>query len=272
MNTLYEKIVNDLSRQTEDFLIEGINVVGNKVYLTTEHDEGVALVNKPTITKIGRHTLISIFKRTRMYDPPVGNVDGNPLVHALKKNHDYELVIDENLISFIKEFIGNTKQIQKKFDVLVMVPSSNHLNREFMKRLQKYLDFDLVIEDLFVKTDKEEAYYSIMYNKIKEDFEEDADKIISVIHNYFKNMKGEWFQAGKFKDKSLLKYIDTFVSFNNDYTYEDVTRLLTNKRVLILDDTVSSGLTLSHCAQFIKDEADCKYITFVSLFSPIKKL
>lgn len=272
MKTLYDRMVESLSRGGKDFLVEGINVVGKKVYLTTEHDDGIKLVNEPTITKMGNIELISIFRRTPLKLDTGNSVDGNPAIHALKKNYNYELVVDENLISFIKEFIGNTKQIQKEFDVLIVVPSSNHLNKEFMKRLQKYLDFKLVIEDLFVKTSKEEAWDSLKFDKIdSENSEKNANEIKKKISSYFKNMKGDWFQAGKFKDKKLLKYVDTFVSVNNDYSYEDVTNLLTNKKVLILDDTVSSGLTLSYCAEFIIDECGCKDVTCISLFSPIVK-
>ena len=47
--------------------------------------------------------------------------------------------------------------------------------------------------------------------------------------------------------------------------------MINNKRMLILDDTVTSGKTISDSANALLDTFDPKDITFLTLFTPLNK-
>ena len=75
-------------KEIEHFIIEGIDVDSkNKtVKVNLNHEEGIntSINNNPTVTKMSNGiNVYSIFKRKSI---PNINLDGNPLVHALKNN------------------------------------------------------------------------------------------------------------------------------------------------------------------------------------------
>ena len=53
---------------------------------------------------------------------------------------------------------------------------------------------------------------------------------------------------------------------DEDMKYRNV---INNKDVLVFDDTVASGKTLSDSANAIREQFDPKSITFLTLFSPL---
>ena len=56
--------------------------------------------------------------------------------------------------------------------------------------------------------------------------------------------------------------------FRDELTYGP---LINSKKVLIIDDTVTSGKTISDSADAVKEMYDPISITFLTLFSPLKK-
>ena len=62
---------------------------------------------------------------------------------------------------------------------------------------------------------------------------------------------GEFFESGKM-DKKYMKYINGIVSLTNKYTISEALEMFKDKRVLVLDDVMASGSTVSECVRAIQ--------------------
>ena len=70
--------------------------------------------------------------------------------------------------------------------------------------------------------------------------------------------------------KDLRKYIKKIYNDNWIGVELDVADKINNKNILILDDTISSGQTISLFTERIMDMYDPKKITIITLFSKLK--
>lgn len=78
--------------------------------------------------------------------------------------------------------------------------------------------------------------------------------------------KGVDFEA-KHMDKESLKHIK-YIGVNND---ENIRPMMDGKDILLLDDTISSGSTVSQCIEGIISNFTPKSITIVTLLSQLKE-
>lgn len=77
------------------------------------------------------------------------------------------------------------------------------------------------------------------------------EKIIDRIEDCFDSMSGNYFKASQM-DKEYIRFIRRIVTPNNKYTLEKASELIRGKRVLVLDDTLSTGVTISSCVENIQ--------------------
>lgn len=260
------------TNEFDDYIVEGLNInIDDKIVsLTDNHNSGVdfSLVNNPVYDKHQGYDVISIFKRTPLTDINNTQRDGNPFVYALKNKNGWKFNITTSEITkYIRRFLSICKKIKNKYDTIIITPSASDINEKFMKVISKQVDADKIITEYFVKLTKEEIIDDDLINteQIRNDYRESFNKVMSEIHRSFRRMKGETFEA-KYVNKEYLKYIKYIDTDNND----DLRKYIDDKDVLLLDDTISSGETVSQCINGIVSNFMPKSITIITLLSKVK--
>jgi len=224
--------------------------------------------------------VISIFKRTDLRGR-FEKLDGNPFIYALK-NQDNDPnewrfdITDQEVYKYMRRFLEVCKSIDKEYDTIIMVPSSHKINRRFMDVIFKQVKATNKVEDMFLKTLKQDAYNSRDLKAIEEYCQKECnydsrralrleETILEIIDSCFDNMNGKYFKASEM-DKQYIKFIKRIVTLNKKYTVEKASELIRDKRVLVLDDTLSTGSTISACVQNILryGPANLQVITLLS--------
>ena len=259
--------------------------------MTDDHDNGLnlSLSDNPYHYEIGNHEAYSIFMRTD-FPSSFGFTDGNLFIYALKNaltwkisDKDWKFEFNERLgepkIWFIR-FIKILNKMKNEFDTLIIVPSSSELNFKFGNLITKHLKFKDVIKDVFVKIPLREV--TINKKALRENFGENSNEIIlnitrSLVEFEQKetdkkhmNPRDIIFQA-KAIPKHYLNYLNPIVTINKNSRYDKLSRAINGKRILIIDDTISTGKTLLDCVNAIETSFVPKVIKILTLVSPLSK-
>ena len=268
---LKESFKKSYTNDFDNYIVEGLNIdVDNKtVSLTDNHNSGVdfSLVNNPVYDKYNGYDVISIFKRTPLTDINNTQRDGNPFIYALKNKNGWKFNITTSEITkYIKRFLNICKKIKDKYDTIIITPSASDLNEKFMKAISRQVNANNIINEYFIKLSKEEIVDDdlIDIERIRHDYGNSFNKVMSEIHRSFQRMKGETFEA-KYVKKEYLKYIK-YIETNGD----DIRKYIDDKDILLLDDTISSGETVSQCINGILSNFIPKSITIITLLSKVK--
>ena len=271
-----EQIRIALEEKEDKYIIEGIDVdiIRKTVSFNPNHENNVdtSISLNPTYDNINGIDVISIFKRKM--SPTSGIGDGNPLVYALKGYNDWKFKNPEKDISgLLRNFIRISEKIQPIYDTIITVPSNNTLNINFLGRLNKILKAQYKITDYLSKLTCEDVYENyIDWSQIGVDFaEKDYDKIEKEINKYFYEMVNKnngFFSFKYFKNLALRKYI-TKTMYGSDEDVIKYAPIINGKNVLILDDTIASGTSVSETCKDIINTFDPKNITIITLFSKL---
>lgn len=275
---LLERYVFDSSFKygNYNFLVEGLNVIERhvgggkierKVTLTDEHSKGVDFVTSPIYYTFRGWNVISIFKRTQLQNER-SDVDGNPFIYALKGLHNYSFdITNEDAYKYMKRFLKNCSKIDKVYDTIITVPSGHDINNRFMKSLASIIHAKYKIEKWFIKSKIEFAEESIDYDAICNDYkyQHQIDYVFEQLYAALSKMEGGYFKS-KQCPKEYVKYVKDIVTFDKS-KISDVAPMIDGKNVLILDDTISSGESISRCASNIIETFNPKKVTLVTLLS-----
>lgn len=255
------------------YIVEGININSNDktISLTDEHDKGVdfSLVNNPVYDKYKDFDVISIFKRSKLVDDTNTERDGNPFIYALKEKKGWTFdITNDEIFRYIKRFLEICKKINNTYDTIVITPSSTNINERFMKVISKQVQAENIVREFLVKIKKEEIIDDNLIDKeqITKDYPNNYNEVITKISRSFRRMEGADFEA-KHMDKKYLKYVK-YIGVNNDL---NIRPMIDGKDILVLDDTISSGTTVSQCIDGITSNFTPKSITIVTLLSKLKE-
>ena len=269
---LKESFKKSYTNDFDNYIVEGLNIdVDNKtVSLTDNHNSDIdfSLVNNPVYDKHNGYDVISIFKRTPLTDINNTRIDGNPFIYALKNKNGWKFNITTSEITkYIRRFLNICKKIKNKYDTIIITPSASDINEKFMNVISKQVNADKIINEYFVKLTKEEIIDDdlIDIERIRNDYGNSFNKVMSEIHRSFRRMKGETFEA-KYVKKEYLKYIK-YIETNGD---DNIRKYIDDKNILLLDDTISSGETASQCINGILSNFIPKSITIITLLSKVK--
>jgi hypothetical protein len=256
----FREFIENEKKEEINFLIEGIDIDKHKKIVTfnSSHDNNVStsIELNPTYDYINKYPVISIFKRKKSND----GFDGNPLVYALKGIKGWT-ISKRDIILLLKQFIKISEKIEYKYDTIISIPSSKSLNNDFLYRLNEIIKCECSITDgMFSKMEVEEVVDNIEYDKMTK---EEQDKMVNAI-----SKMGAFFT---FKEvpSGLRKYIKNIWNDNfscHGLTYADK---INGKNILVLDDTISSGQTISTYCENIINNYTPKSITIVTLFSKL---
>lgn len=269
---LNESFCNTNINDFDNYIVEGINIDTNNktVSLTDNHNKGIdfSLINNPVYDKFKDYDVISIFKRTKLYDITNTQRDGNPFIYALKNKNGWKFnITNEEIYKYIKRFLSICKKINSTYDTIIITPSTSDINKKFMKVISKQIKAKDIINEFFVKLSKEEIIDDDLINKeqIQNDYSSEYNKVLAEINRSFRRMKGNSFEA-KMMKKEYLKYIK-YIS--TEYNDEDIRSKIDDKDILILDDTISSGETISQCINGVLSNFIPKSITIITLLSKL---
>lgn len=260
--------------QDYHLLIEGIDInnINKTVSFNPNHENNITTseILNPSISYLnvdGKDIeVISIFKRKRNN---YGS-DGNPLIYDIKNKYGWTFNNrDYDVFYLMKQFIKICSKLDKKYDTIITVPSSNPLNIKFMHKLNNIINCDYKIGNFFEKFNSAEVFE----NNIKWDDVEKTEyhKVYKILEDSFVKMHDE--NDCKFSYKYIppkyRKYISKTLHFYEDpdvmlYDFE-----INGKDIIVLDDVISTGSSLSETVQNILSIYIPKSITVITLFSKL---
>jgi hypothetical protein len=244
-----------------NYIGEGIDIdyLNKRVTINLNNENGIdtSIDNNPLYTRVNGYDVISIFTRKKYQ-----RSDGNPLLYALKGINNWK--IDKfDIEVLLKQFIRISERINPVYDTIIKIPSSNELNNIFMDRLNKIIKCENKISTFLSKLDPNIVWMDGI------DFEKMSKEEIELLEKDFMKMDDDVFSF-KFISTNLRKYIKKI--YNKNYIHEqlDVADKINNKNILILDDTISTGSTISLFTKEILDMYTPNNVTIITLFSKIQ--
>jgi hypothetical protein len=271
--TLDQYVMENRSKEHQ-YLIEGIDIdeVNRVVSFNPDHEDNVdtSVILNPTYSEIGDVKVISIFKRKTSKK---SSFDGNPLIYALKDIKGWKFNNPKSdIINLLRQFVRISEKIQDHYDVIITIPSQNELNTKFLYRLNKIIKSEVEIEDYFWKLTAEDVYENyIDWGLLSKDFGPDYERVKKVINGFFFDMNNDndgYFSYKFIKDPKLRKYIKKTMRSDEKKLIE-YSDFINGKDILILDDTISSGSTISEICKMILETFVPKSVTVVTLFSKL---
>jgi hypothetical protein len=246
---------------SENILIEGIDYdfVSKKVYFNTNHENGIdtSININPTYTNIDGYDVISIFKRKKTID----NKDGNPLIYALKNLNGWS-IDKKDIILLLKQFIRISGKINTSYDTIISLTSSNVLNTKILHRLNKIINCEnKITEHLLSKMETHDVLDNVEFDEIPKDDAKDLMYCIS-------NIDGDYFSF-KYIPERFRKYFKSIWKESHSYTNMKYAHKINGKDILILDDTITSGSSISTYCESLLKSFDPKSVTIVTLFSAL---
>lgn len=285
---LTEEQIREIVREEINKLCttEGIDVDKNQMLVgfNPSHQENVNTNDpwnpKPIYNYIDGHKVISIFERKMTDDKQ----DGNPLIYALK-GKDWKFKHPQyDIMALLKRFVAVTKELNEDFDVIISIPSSNPLNNEILKKIIRILPHENYYEDFFTKYSANEVYDDFIDSDWllqTYDNEQERNRMHRMIYqaicrmNLPKSQKGNdgIFSYKFLKPSELRNAIVQSMYVSDEFSDEIIFGpKINDKKVLVIDDTVTTGKTISDSADAIREMYDPKSITFLTLLSPLKNI
>ena len=258
-------------------LVEGIDIIpGNgsrTISVTNNHQRYVDTNNhqSPYLfadTQKG-YKVLSIFQRKSTGD----KLDSNPLLNALKQRNGWEFAdARRELHILLRNFVA-ASSLLPQYDTMIMTPSNNDLNKTVFMYLRRLIRHNHSFENFFEKYLAQDVYDYLIDDKYIESRFKNPAKVFNDLDEAIARMNLE--NDGVFSYKYLQKsaYRDVIIQSmkvnmgaHNDLNYADY---INGKDVLVFDDTITTGKTISDSGNAIKDMFAPKSITFVTLFSAI---
>ena len=246
--------IDKIIKESIKLVVEGLDLdpVYGTVGLNPEHqnyvDTNDALNPRPYYSTINGYKVISLFKN---------KYEHNPLIWALKnkkwkfKNPRYDIMF------LLRRLVGVTMELHENFDVIITTPSNSNLNNELLSKIERLVPHSKSFKNFFTKYSAREVY-----EKLPDEYKEE----LSI---YFKNM--ERVNNGMFSYKyipaQLRKKIGNTIRVSQNSGL-GLGNEINGKKILILDDTVTTGKTLTDSAKALMSTFTPASITFFTIMTP----
>lgn len=264
-------------------LNEGFDINGKKVSYNQNHDDNLdtASVNLREIysykikdpVQDKYWDVISFFIRVSGEHED----DGNPVIYALKKEKNYELVDRAKVLKIMADqfykIAYNSKLLVRHYDTIVVAPTSSWINRDFTEKLLKHVSADKICRDLLEKRTKEDVKNNFIdWDAVKKYADKNHESFESVktkLLNSFKNM-GTYFRYHDLKNIEYRNFIKSSLKIpgiENSKMYDEYSNYFNDKNILVLDDSLATGKTISDVCNTIMETFKVKKITIATLMS-----
>lgn len=188
-------------------------------------------------------------------------------------NATADVYAKSDIYALLKRFVAVTKEFKEPFDTIILVPSSSKLNTYVAECISKIKKRPII----------KRFFYKLTVNEVEENGYLDEDKIIEeypeneqdakraelreALSRMRKLNKG-MFSYKYFHDTKLRKCVSKSMDIYQDIDGNDISEKINDKRILVVDDTITSKGTLSETAQALNNETfHPKEIIFFTLFS-----
>lgn len=281
--TLTETELNQLIDESVSEILKEYGVdydkKNKKVSFNPHHQENVNTNDpwtpKPIINQINGFKVISIFERKYTEDKK----DGNPLIYALKGKFGWKLNNPTyDYMALLRRFVSVCKELKEQYDVIICTPSNNSLNNEILKRVIRLVPHDVHFERFFCKYSAIDVFETtVESSKFKSCFNGQQKKYENAINDFenavdIMNIENDGIFSYKYLPLYLRKIVSRSMHVNKDVLNDEkIFELINDKKILVIDDTVSSGKTISDSAEALMSMFSPQSITFLTLFSPISK-
>lgn len=279
--------------ENQEQLNEGIDLIGKKVAYNPKHSRFVD-TREETMLPIVRQIKFRVLNTDRVSTYPVLSLfgrnsndngtwsDGNPLVYALKGERGWAFRSENDR----KQILAQATRIAKNLfaghpiDTVVFTPSTNKLNQMISDIVKEACPDAAMLPNSAIRKKRTQDVFNWL----------DYDWIRYVLGHYDPETRGYRRDDPRWKDyvkaqEERLKELradmgDTFTYHNLPMQYrkaipqsaeigdecgDDV--LLNDKDIAIIDDTLTTGKTLSDISELILDTYVPKSITFITMFS-----
>lgn len=253
-----------IQEEINRFISEGIDIKNdNIVTVTPEHQNNID-INDPYNPYLiqdnqrGFETL-SIFQRKSDL--------GNALMNALKQRNGWKFEdVRQSLGLLFRRFIA-AAHLLPHYDSIIMTPSKNKLNQLAFNYLIRMVPHDWDSQQLFSKLDVGEVYSAISNSNYIETHFPNSDEVWHEIEEAFYNMIEH--NDGVFSYKYLrnLEYRDIILQSLKVNTELQCADHINGKNVLVFDDIITTGKTISDSAKAINETFTPASLTFLTLFS-----
>lgn len=224
-------------------------------------------------TQRGFRTL-SIFQRKSTND----RMDSNPLLNALKVRKGWKFNnAKSDLMKLLKNFVA-ASHLLPKYDTIVLTPSNNKLNEIVFSYLLRLIKHDYAENKFFSKLEAQDVYEKMINDDYINSHFENPSEVWNSIDDSFSAMNLPKSQNGndgifsyKFLEKSsyrdaILQSMKINIRPHSDLNYAEA---INGKDVLVFDDTITTGKTISDSGKAIAEMFNPKSITFITLFSAL---
>lgn len=273
--SIEEKIKELVRKEFKKLLKEGDDIPKSRtVTVDNTHQNFVdtnSYYNPYLFTDIQKgYKTISIFQRKSTVD----KIDSNPLLNALKQRKGWKFNnAKEDLFKLLRNFVSAAKLLPK-YDTIIMTPSNNNLNKIVFGYLTRLISHDYHIQDFFQKMTAKDVYECMIDDDyIEKNFKDIADKVYDDIDDAFTEMYKN--NNGIFSYKYLQKAVYRDIIMQSmkikDYPHCELNHAdkINDKDILVFDDTITTGKTISDSGKAIKEMFSPKSITYVTLFSAL---
>lgn len=275
------KIVREvLMEEFANLQVEDININkqdGKRTVSVTKDNENPKYVDTNSYTQpyiftdtVRGYTVYSIFKRQKTED---GVTDSNPLLNALKQRKGWQFENAKNdLMLLLRNFVAAIKLLPK-YDTIIMTPSNNQLNQIVFKYLIRLIPHTTSYENFFEKFSAQDVYDNLIDDDYINSNFENPSSVYNSIDEAFGNMMKlnngifsyKYLQKTPYRE-AIIQSMKVNIGVDNDLNYDEA---INGKNVLIFDDTVTSGKTISDSGKAICDMFAPKTLTYITLFSSL---
>jgi hypothetical protein len=249
---------------------EEIDVSSERAVTMTDSHENLvdtSVVNNPTCTKdiIPSIEVWSLFKRKE------GGVnDGNPLLYALKHEKNYQLTNPNFVYKRIEDLCDAFIRSHPNMDVTLAIPSTNSLNKFLYETLKRKCKGIMVIDNLMIKMTVEEVDDCIFEKTslFRKTYGANYAQAHEAFETYCSKMKDGTFRLHLIKDMNMRKTIEHTIKLSDRF-YGKYMEAINGKNILIVDDSVTNGQTITEAYKIIAECYEPKSITILTLMSPL---
>lgn len=219
--------------------------------------------------------------------------DGNPLIYALKRIKNWRLASADDFRMLLNYFVAACtsnygRSIFDGVDYIVPVPSSAKINAAMVSCIRKYVNANIVTLDNIRKRSVDSVYDQLDYDALEivvgthlypgMDTDSPAyDRLVQKVYDELQEARKKNIEAnrksGATGDPFAIKYvppkyrplIDSYVTGE----FED--GIFEGKTVLVIDDSISTGKSLTYMASEFILPKEPKEIRALTLLSPLVK-
>ena len=218
----------------------GIDLNIKQVIYNSTHQERVDTSIHLNSNWLRNKTVLTatLLKRRRTKD----NLDGNPLIYALKNLNDYT-IDKKNLYPILKNALKNLNIAlnQRKYDLILCIPSSGFIVKKLGQSVKKRLPQSTISHYVLQKCINKDIIQSIDLSTItNKRHRNDVKEVLKKL----KSREGAQFILKEIKG-NIREYFNP-IKINNPYLIKNA------RNILLLDDALSSGTTLFYAQKLIK--------------------